>query len=147
MKRNIAPLEMRDACLECWSGRLNLAEALDYMREGISRENGWLLAESPEKVIWEPWRGEIATEALVHCNSLCCFDPGAELRLFRNGGNFYARKIRVSESGEKGLERLSSYVLRKGGKRLCYAEFFQPDTASGILKLRLGRFCGVEVDK
>ena len=137
------PLEMRTCRLKSSTERLAMEEAINFAKNNIDLREGWLLAQCPEEVIWQPLAKDIAARSLAHCSSLACFDSRLELRLQKSGEAYVARKLWLDETGEEGLERLTSYFLRDG-KRLRYAEFFQPNEKSGILQLRLCRFCGVE---
>lgn len=140
-------LEMRPCRLGHWSGQMDIADALAFAREKIDPAKGWLLAECPERLVWQKASQALEPDALKNCRNLYIFDDRAELRLQKAGAFFYARRLWLAEAGgvgaeiEAGQERLSSYQLRGGG-RLKYAEFFTPDAESGILQLRYGRFCG-----
>lgn len=137
------PLEMRQCRLKCENGRMNLAAALEFARNGVDPAEGWLLAECPERLFWQKAGRPVSEEELVHCRQLYIFDRRTELRLQKDGADFLMRRVYPAEDGEIGMERLSSCLLRQRQGSLLYGEFFQPDADSGMLEFKFGRFCGV----
>lgn len=140
-----AHVTMRQACLKQETMRLGLEQALALARQHVQAQNGWLLAEAPERLLWLPL-AEASDMALPEgCASLVIFGPEAELRFHRRPGAAEgdARLISQDAQGQPGLERVSAYLLAKGPGKLEYAEFFRQDEASGLLKLEFARCCGV----
>ncbi len=137
--------ELKPGRLKRETGQMDLQEALAWARRHIDPETGWLLAESPEKVIWSRL-AEIANAAsLGNCLNLTIFDAKSEIRLRRHYGapRGDARMISEADDGIAGLERVTSYLLRENQGRLEYGEFFVRDSETGMLNLEFARYRGV----
>lgn len=136
--------QMREMRLKMENAKMSLADALNQAMKTIPPENGWIMAEAPEKILWQPLEKIGDASELGHCLSFVAFGPRAEVRFQRNYGDElgHMRLVREDPEGMTGMERLSSCLLGKNG-RLTYAEFFRRDEESGILKLELARYCGV----
>lgn len=136
---------MRQARLKMETLRMGLDQALAWARAHISSQDGWLLAEAPEKVLWVPLAQAPEASGLGHCQNLLIFGPMSELRFHRSydAPEGIARLIRQDDQGREGIERVSSCLLADSSGKLEYAEFFCRDEAIGILKLEFARCCGV----
>lgn len=141
--------KMRPARLAMETATLTLAEALGWAASRLDLQTGWLLAEAPQQIIWRRLADVDAKDVPAQCENLLLFGPEAELRLNKGyaaeAGN--ARLVTRADEGREGLERLSSYLLGKGGTMLEYAEFFRADEQSGLLRLEFARYCGVRGEK
>lgn len=133
-------IKMRPCRLARVSCRMSLDKAIAWASEHIA--SGWILAESPEKIVWQPFQAQFAAGS-CHFTSLIIFDANAELRLHLAYGadEGDARLITVDDVSEPCLERISSYLAGKG--RLEYGEVFRKDNLSGAYKLEFGRYCGL----
>lgn len=139
-------VQMRSARLKKSTLKMSLADALAWARDRIP--DGWLLSESPEKLVWLALAEAGKPESLGHCENLYIFGAAAELRLCLDYGaeTGIARLVESDESGEAGTERVSSYLLVMpiaGNSRLEYAEFFRPDPDTGLPRFEFGRYCGL----
>lgn len=134
---------VRDACLKMVTCEMEPESALAWAVEHVRK--GWLLAEAPEKFTWQPFNGLLDMDLLGSWTSLLVFGKEAELRISRSYGatGGQARMIWQTEDGDKGMERISAYLLAGESRSLEYAEFFRPDPESGLLRLEFARYCGV----
>lgn len=125
------------------------AEALAWAASRIDPQTGWLLAEAPQQIIWQRLADVEDGAIPAQCESLLIFGPEAELRLHKgySGETGSARLLTLADAGREGLERVSAYLLGRGGARLEYAEFFCEDEQSGLLRLEFARYCGVRGEK
>lgn len=69
---------MRPARLLNNSDPMTMEEALAWSMAHIN--NGWLLCECPERIIWSPFANAADPDSMANCTSLTAFGPQAELR-------------------------------------------------------------------
>lgn len=139
-------LLLAPARLALEEGEADVAETLALACERVDQANGWLLAESPRALVFEPWRGALDERLKMELSSLIIFCPAAEVRMEKTTGESrgWLRLLRDDPQGREYLARPGSALLReKSGKKLNYSEYFQPDDY-GFLTLVCGRLCGVE---
>lgn len=141
--------KMRSARLAMETATLTLAEALGWASSRLDPQTGWLLAEAPQQIIWRRLADVDVRDVPAQCENLLIFGPEAELRLNKGyaaeAGS--ARLVTLANEGKEGHERLSAYLLGKGGAMLEFAEFFCADEQSGLLRLEFARYCGVRGEK
>lgn len=137
--------KMTLAKLEITEKEADIDEALVFARDNMGGD-AWLLAESPRKLVFRRWNGELDNQLKHELTSLTIFGPNSEARLEKSMGaaRGWLRLLREGDAGEESLVRRGAALLREKGRgRLKYAEYFKPDE-SGFLIRRCWRLCGVE---
>lgn len=133
--------------LACETMPLSVADALQLGREHVRDANARILAEMPERILWQTWRAdENLLPQLANCLKLYIFDSAAEVRLQRAYGAAagVGRLTRLDDHAEPTYTRFSGYCLAGSARRLKYAEHFAFDAENGALMLRFARYCGLE---
>lgn len=132
-------MKLREVQIKKDEKEISLEAALAWARENIP--GAWLLAESPAKVIFEPFGEAINAADLADCTQIAVFGELAEIRLEKAAGKSLARMLWESESGEAMLRRESEALLAGGGK-LLFCEYFQ-EGESGFPAKMFDRLRGV----
>lgn len=128
----------------CETMPMSIEAALALAREHIGKADARILAEMPERVLWQPFNvNEDLLPLLKHCLKLYIFDANAEVRLQRDNGRAegIGRLARLNEEAEPTYTRFSEYWIAGSKSRLRYAEHFS--FKNDAMTLRFARYCGL----
>lgn len=107
----------------------------------LDASTAWLLAETPEKVFFQPFEEDLPENAMATAFSVIIFGPAAEIRFERQPGQErgQVRIMAASDAGEQYLGINREALLRdekdrlKYNGRLEYMEYFT-ESESGFLR-------------
>lgn len=139
--------KLEETKFACESLPMSVGDALACAAEYIRKSDARILAETPERIIWQAWnKNERLDPLLKNCLKLYIFDADAEIRLQReyNSPQGFGRIVYKDDGEKPALTRFSYYMLKGSRKMLKYAEHFDFDPKSGAISLKFARFCGVE---
>lgn len=108
--------------------------------------DAWLLVESPRRMVFERYTGQLDEQLLREFSSAVIFCREFEARMEKayGGDRGFLRIVRhMPSGGDLFVVRKGSALLRSGSGRLQYAEYFREDK-SGFLVRECWRLCGVE---
>lgn len=128
----------------CETMPMSVEVALALAGEHVGEADARILAEMPERVLWQSWnRNEDLLPLLKNCLKLYIFDAGAEVRLHREYGRAegIGRLARLNEEAEPTYTRFSEYLIAGSKSRLRHAEHFA--FKNGAMTLRFARYCGL----
>ena len=130
----------------CETMPMGMEGALALAGEHIGGPDARILAEMPERVLWQPFNNDSNEDLLPllkNCLKLYIFDANAEVRLQRENGRVegIGRLARLNEEAAPTYTRFSEYWIAGSKGRLRYAEHFA--FKNGVMTLRFARYCGL----